>query len=777
MAAKRQMPPLPVTVSLIDCIGALLKAGRYRSAAQYFSVAKTKHIESGWDWSQQLDLARAQAIRSITRGMGPSSPKLDLFFDGIQNDFASSISRAYSELEVPIPLRLEEPDTTAITATWFLLRGIEIANVVGSDVRFNRQERSVTVRLPVSKTDLEGKGCERKHFCICRPSHESGCTGDTDSAVMFTVLQRCRCRGGFNVLCVFHSLLALVVKRRRAGSYDPEQPLFGKGPNPPTARQLTQLAQVCAFVLQRETLSDWSPVALEKWSQHCFRVAGSQLFARAEISLPVIQVLGRWGSMSIMRYVQDSLYIPSRTSQQVRAALAGEAASSSSGTTQAGTTNNVEVETIVRRVVAECWQSKAVFVHNTRTKVAHKPCENEQALQSFDWVSSCGRWFYGVRSIQREQLKGIVTVELQLKPSMATTAVTLPKLEDLAVASGLDKQVGTDTLKLDDVGVDVAAAVMEHMIDEIGIQRAAQMAASAVAPSPPPTLPATASSSTDPNKAPKQLPKGYWVKRVKEYEAEKIEGRNRQFPAHLLVGAEETLARMVYEREHSHLYSPVKLGEIISVRNFTPSRQVNPWAKSEDRFSDALSLDASGSLVRRDKRVPEPQKALTVIDAFESVRWAMVFARWGEEYVIGQLVDFFINLVRDNQSKIPQIREYYRKTSWDLAMHMRAEGSFQEGVEKINTSTERHDALARWMPPDGKGKGKDNEGKGKPKDTGKGGKGKFRQTAPYESMNQQRPPCRLFAAGFCKFGSSCKFSHVQPPSVPVPQQNAGQAQA
>ena len=80
----------------------------------------------------------------------------------------------------------------------------------------------------------------------------------------------------------------------------------------------------------------------------------------------------------------------------------------------------------------------------------------------------------------------------------------------------------------------------------------------------------------------------------------------------------------------------MKLGEIISARNFTPSRQVNPWAKSDDKFSELLSLDASGSLVRKDTRVPEPQKALTMMfDAFEAIRWATVFARWGEEFVIG----------------------------------------------------------------------------------------------------------------------------------------------
>ncbi|OLP94983.1 hypothetical protein AK812_SmicGene22924, partial [Symbiodinium microadriaticum] len=47
---------------------------------------------------------------------------------------------------------------------------------------------------------------------------------------------------------------------------------------------------------------------------------------------------------------------------------------------------------------------------------------------------------------------------------------------------------------------------------------------------------------------------------------------------------------------------------------------VNPWAKSDDKLSELLSLFfASGSLVRRDKS-SEPLK-LTMIDFFEAIRW------------------------------------------------------------------------------------------------------------------------------------------------------------
>ena len=395
MAKKRELPPLPVTVERINGIGSLMKAGRYRSAAQYFSVAKAKHVEGGWDWSQQLDLARGQAIRSITRGMGPAAAKVDLMFDNIQDDFEERLLQAYNDLEVSLPLRVDEPAATSISATWFLLRGIEVANVKGADIRFNREERSITVRLPASKTDLEGKGCFRKHVCVCRPVHEHNCADKCSPAVMFTRLQKCSCRRGRHPLCVFHSLLALVVRQRLQGSYDPERPLFGRGSCPPTQRQLTQLARACAFALQKESLSEWSSAMLEKWSQHCFRVAGAQLFARAGIHLAVVQVIGRWGSLAILRYVQESVFVPGKTADQVRHALTGEQPSSSSSQVPAQAVNQAAVESIVRRVVAESWQSRAVFVHNTRTKVAHKPSECEQTLPSFDWISLCGRWFYG----------------------------------------------------------------------------------------------------------------------------------------------------------------------------------------------------------------------------------------------------------------------------------------------------------------------------------------------------------------------------------------------
>ena len=71
LCSSRQLQPFPVTVEVINAVGSLFKAGRYWSASQYYSVARSKHVETGHPSCQALEVARSQAIRSIVRGMGP----------------------------------------------------------------------------------------------------------------------------------------------------------------------------------------------------------------------------------------------------------------------------------------------------------------------------------------------------------------------------------------------------------------------------------------------------------------------------------------------------------------------------------------------------------------------------------------------------------------------------------------------------------------------------------------------------------------------------------
>ena len=103
-------------------------------------------------------------------------------------------------------------------------RGIELANVQARDVTFNRAARTVKLQLPVSKTDTEAKGCFRIHQCICNPAHDPGCRQTTPPELFGTEFQKCSCRNGMSILCVYRSLLQVVVQLRKEQKWQPTVP-------------------------------------------------------------------------------------------------------------------------------------------------------------------------------------------------------------------------------------------------------------------------------------------------------------------------------------------------------------------------------------------------------------------------------------------------------------------------------------------------------------------------------------------------------------------------
>ena len=392
LCASRALDPLPLTQEVIFKVGALLKEGKYRSSAQYFSVAKQRHREAEYPWTDALDLAVQQAVRSISRGLGPSRPKKDLFVDRAGQDLPVRLVQAYDRLGVPREHRFAEPLPVVTVALWFLLRGIEIANVKCKDVSFVRNLRQVKLSLPVSKTDPSARGCTRVHSCICKPAHERSCRSTCSAEVMFTRLQTCSCLQGFHPLCPYHGALRMSVDLRLRKLWDPEFYFFTGSSEPPSKRQVARLAQVLAFCLHADASEDMLLAQLEDWAEHAFRVAGSQLMARSRIPLPTIQMLGRWGSMAVLRYVQEAILTqPEITASTVASHLLGN------DSVEAGETLRDQV----RKLVAECIQGHGVLVHNVRTRFAHKPCAGESEVPSDQWFSWCGKWRYGTSSCLR----------------------------------------------------------------------------------------------------------------------------------------------------------------------------------------------------------------------------------------------------------------------------------------------------------------------------------------------------------------------------------------
>ena len=411
LAARRGLAPLPLTRESLFAVGALLKAAGYRSASQYFSVARQKHSEAGHEWTPELQEARAQSLRSINRGIGPATPKLDLCLENARSDFSQQVGQAFETLRCAPDERISFPSQACVTASWFMLRGIELANVQGRDVTFRKANREVSLSLPVSKTDPEGRGCSRVHRCICSLRHEASCQQRCPEEHLFTPLQRCDCSYGRSPLCVFHALLQVVVSIRQAGRWAPEVHLF-RAPSSSVASptQVVHLARACALVLQQQVLEEWGAEAVKRWAQHVFRVAGAQLFARSYLDLPYIQLMGRWGSMAVLRYVQEAaVQLPAKASDAVAMHLDGPPRPSQVRSSTPPQPMQVpqpsilspQLQDLIRSVVHESMASQGALVHNVRSKVAHKPALDEQNLPSTSWVSRCGKWWYGLSSCIR----------------------------------------------------------------------------------------------------------------------------------------------------------------------------------------------------------------------------------------------------------------------------------------------------------------------------------------------------------------------------------------
>ncbi|CAE7275931.1 yciC, partial [Symbiodinium sp. CCMP2456] len=668
LSDRRGFPAIPVSRQSLFSVGALLKAGGYRSTAQYISVAKQKHKQAGFVWGPDLDEARAQALRSINRGLGPSTPKLDLRLENAGPRFTQEVNVAFDELRVPQADRIRFAAQACITACWFMLRGIELANVQGRDITFNRAARTVKLQLPVRKTDTEAKGCYRVHRCICNPTHSSECSQTTPPELFGTLFQKCLCTDGMSKLCVYHALLQVVLQMRREQSWRPDTHLFvAQSSEVATKAQVVFLARACAFVLQREQLEEWGHDAVTRWSQHVFRVAGAQLFARSFLDVAYIQLLGRWGGL--VDAPQAS--VPSLPRSTMPPTL---------------------------------------------------------ALPDLDDVAS--RAGFDTEMIAYLSAKGITNAGLFLH-CFTDQAKIAPFFEPLR--AGFD--LAGNTVKRSDDERLILEAATRVALDELSVRRSQMLAASTPVPAALPGA-SVSSPSSESHKVPKTLPKNYWSEYVKEFESVILLGRNREFPSHLLLGAEEVLARMVHQHQTSKQYSPVRLGEIISLRHFTPSKAANPFAPKDDSRTKMI-LDDSGTFTKAMRHVPEPQKLVTLLDAVEAIKWALMFSRWSDEHDASLWAEFWQNLCRDYPKNFPQIRAFLDKAFLHVSLQMRANKSFHEASSEVLTWP-KQDELNRPAPFDSseprKGKGEqgpkgDSKGyKGKAFDKGfEGGKGKFVQ--------------------------------------------------
>ena len=142
-------------------ISALFKAGGYKPFKNYVSRIKEHHIMAGFGWTERMALIMARCTRSVLRGLA-----------GSKRSEAFEWTKVFTYLRDK-PHQVSHngplhPYPMIVTATYFMLRELEASAVDVQDVSFSAN--SVTLALPVSKTDWSAKGCRRTWSCLCDKS-------------------------------------------------------------------------------------------------------------------------------------------------------------------------------------------------------------------------------------------------------------------------------------------------------------------------------------------------------------------------------------------------------------------------------------------------------------------------------------------------------------------------------------------------------------------------------------------------------------------------------
>ena len=271
--------------------------------------------------------------------------------------------------------------------------------------------------------------------------------------------------------------------------------------------------------------------------------------------------------------------------------------------------------------------------------------------------------------------------------TLALLATDLEQLDRVLIKPLLDgwKVETGNTIELSTSEKPIAAAILQHMWSTSKMAWSKMQAASTPVPAAAPASTTVSgggsTSSTTEEKAPKQLPHGVWNKLLYNYEHQQVGGRNRVFPVQEVMGAEQVLARLHWEHETSKLYTPIQLGELLQLRTFLPSGEINPLSKKERTGSTLVISD--NKLFQQDEVTWQPRSVLAILDGLSSIKWAFILIGLGDEVDIVAFFDWLFRLARSRPPKMDQMAQFWTATSWRLAMKLRTGKPFKECIGPI----------------------------------------------------------------------------------------------
>ena len=251
-------------------------------------------------------------------------------------------------------------DITTICC-WWLLRGIEAAAAKMHHVWRQHTALATTTffTLPIQKNDTTGMCVSRGHNCICERQKK-------------------------NPICPH---CAMIRHEKRVRTLFPRNDTIAFIPEPEGTHPSKQtIIQIFRRAIQSTgtTLQRPGPQGeqIQRFSEHVCRVSGAQFLTRLGYSLDAVQLIGRWGSDAIKRYIQDSPLV--RPLQR----------------TEHQTEDHIRkiVQDQMTRSFNQFW-----IVHGN-SGITHIPAITETCTDNRRWHTICG-WHYGTSTFQKTYVK------------------------------------------------------------------------------------------------------------------------------------------------------------------------------------------------------------------------------------------------------------------------------------------------------------------------------------------------------------------------------------
>ena len=181
--------------------------------------------------------------------------------------------------------RVEHSRDMVVVALWYMLREVELSAALVHHLRV--QPDHLSLLIPAYKTDSFGKLTERS--------------------------LRCSCRIRLHPLCPWHAGERHLIRVQSLMEEHPSGQRFlfpqpdGSASSKPQVIAAIRLVLLAAGIeLQRP---DGTGTLKDRFHGHCLRVSGAQMLAAAGVQLQLIQLLGRWTSLSVQRYTQDAALV------------------------------------------------------------------------------------------------------------------------------------------------------------------------------------------------------------------------------------------------------------------------------------------------------------------------------------------------------------------------------------------------------------------------------------------------------------------------------------